>query len=87
MLLQNGRKAILKHFWTFECHNLYTNRETPNTKSWENQAKYIKRVKNIPDFVRDSVLEKWLTFAKSENLTEFMMWRLLIMKRKFTPPE
>jgi hypothetical protein len=33
----------------------------------------------IPDTTRDAVIEKWLTYTKTENLTEFIMWRLRIM--------
>jgi len=35
----------------------------------------------VPDDVREAILEKWLTYAKSENLTEWQMWRLLLMRK------
>jgi len=38
----------------------------------------------IPDEVRDAVLEKWLTYVKSENLTEWIIWRKRLMNKRFT---
>ena len=41
---------------------------------------------NIPDKVRDAVLEKWLTYVKSENLTEWVIWRKHLMNHKNLDP-
>jgi hypothetical protein len=34
----------------------------------------------IPDAVRDAILEKWITFCKVENGTQFLKWRLKLIK-------
>ena len=75
---------ILKHFWKLETQNAMGNAERPKSLKWIEQNKYIDKVANIPEEVRDSIIEKWLTYVKSENLTEFLMWRILIMKKNFT---
>ena len=37
--------------------------------------------------MRDAIIEKWLTYVKSENLTEFVMWRMMFMHREFSIDE
>jgi hypothetical protein len=39
--------------------------------AWEKQKNYVDKIAAIPDNVRDGIIEKWLTYTKSENLTEF----------------
>ena len=53
---------------------------------YEDQDIYIIQVMNIPDKVRDAVLEKWLTYVKSENLTEWVIWRKHLMNHKNLDP-
>ena len=42
---------------------------------------------NIPDEICDAVIEKWLTYTKTQNLNEFMVWRLHLMKRIYSTRE
>ena len=42
-----------------------------DSNGWNKQNAYIDKIVAIPDEVRDGVIEKWLTYTKSENLTEF----------------
>jgi hypothetical protein len=47
------------------------NGKPKDSPEWVKQNIYIDKIAAIPDEVRDAVIEKWLTYAKSENLTEF----------------
>jgi hypothetical protein len=51
------------------------------TKEWIEREAYIERMAGIPESIRDAILEKWLTYTKSENLTEFQLWRLHLMRQ------
>ena len=84
MKLQHGRRNILRHFWDIEIRNSMGNTARPDTQKWLDQNAFIDKVANIPEATKNGVLEKWLTYVKSENLTEFLMWRILIMKKNFT---
>lgn len=41
---------------------------------------YFAAIRAIPDSTRDAVIEKWMTYCKSDQLNEFMLWRLHVMK-------
>jgi len=71
MSLQRGRRRILQHFWKAESQNEMGNGKPKDSPEWVKQNIYIDKIAAIPDEVRDAVIEKWLTYAKSENLTEF----------------
>ena len=43
---------------------------------------FIDQVGEIPDAVRDAILIKWLGYVKSENCTEWVMWRKHLMNVK-----
>jgi len=43
---------------------------------------FSTKVAAITTAVRDGVLEKWLTYAKCEHLTEFQIWRVHKMRSK-----
>jgi hypothetical protein len=45
---------------------------------------YIDQVLEIPDAIRDAVLTKWLNYVKSENLTEWVIWRKHLMNFKLS---
>jgi len=51
------------------------------TKEWIEREAYVERMAGIPESIRDAILEKWLTYTKSENLTEFQLWRLHLMRQ------
>jgi hypothetical protein len=38
----------------------------------------------ITDVVRDGIIEKWLSYSKAENLTEYCIWRLKVIKNNLT---
>jgi hypothetical protein len=61
---------ILTFFWEFE-----------ERKACEKSKKYAEKVDNIPDEIRDLILEKWLTYCGSNNLNEWQEWRKCLMKR------
>ena len=45
---------------------------------------YPQQVARINPIIRDGIIEKWLGYCKSDNLTKFMVWRLQLMKQNFT---
>ena len=74
--LQSERRKILKHFWVIECQNVMLSAD--QTK--KAQREYVHRVASIPLDVRDGIIDKWLSYVKSENLTEFQLWRIQLLK-------
>ena len=57
------------------------------TREWFQREDYISGLAQIPEPVRDAVIEKWLTYTKSENLTEFLVWRTHLMKQPYSRKE
>jgi len=86
--LMMGRRQIMLHFWTeYAIKEQHTNDCKDNTKEHTERLEYCEKVSVIPDRVRDAIIEKWLTYAKSQNLTEFIVWRLHIMQRAMSMRE
>ena len=50
-------------------------------------AAFSDKLRKISDPVRDGVIEKWITYSKSENLTEFMIWRVKVLSLKLSREE
>lgn len=48
------------------------------------RANYVDKVGVIPDKVRDGILEKWLGYTKSYDLTLLMLWRLQCLQFNFS---
>jgi hypothetical protein len=67
--MQKQRRSILRKYWEHECTEL--------TKT---ASPFATKVAAITAAVRDGVLEKWLTYAKCEHLTEFQIWRVHKMR-------
>jgi len=79
-----SRRDVIKHFWKLEVQNEMFNPEKPGTPAYQDRVDYINRLSTLDDKNRDGVIEKWLSYLKSENLTEFQVWRMHIMKRQFS---
>jgi len=58
-----------------------TNNKNPNTKAYQKQNEQCVAVLEISDEIRDAVLEKWLTYAKTDHLNKIQMWRLCLLDR------
>ena len=79
--LQTDRKTIMEHFWALELDSMADKLLKKHTKEQEN---LYEKIKAIPEDVREAVIQKWLSYAKSENITEFMMWRTYLMANSYT---
>lgn len=76
---------ILQFFWNeIKMNDVAVNSFPKGTVKHEDQNMFVDQVMEIPDEVRDAVLEKWLTYVKSENLTEWIIWRKRLMNKRFT---
>jgi hypothetical protein len=57
---------------------------------WRKEVQKIKldsqreQAEEIPTKVVTAVIKKWLDFTRSENLTEYLIWRLKLLQFKFT---
>jgi len=72
--LQKERKKILKSYWHYQC-----------IKEMENHVgHYPEQVARIMPEIRDGIIEKWLSYCSNENINEFQVWRLHLMRHKFT---
>ena len=76
--MQNARRRLLRHFWEIVAKNEILN---------ENNEEYAKSIMEITDVVRDGVIEKWLSYSKAENLTEYCIWRLKVIRNHLTTEE
>lgn len=45
------------------------NEEKEGSKKWEEQNAYTELINKITIEIRDDIIEKWLNYVKSENLT------------------
>lgn len=70
--LQATRKKILEHFWTLEVDSMA---EKLNKKHSKEQEQLHRKVSAVSVEIRSALLTKWLSYAKSEHINEFMMWR------------
>ena len=70
----------MRKFWAYECQ---IEMEKPVPKVGLKKS-YGLKVAKIKNEIRDGIIEKWLSYATSENLTEFIIWRLHLMRLKFT---
>jgi hypothetical protein len=71
----------------------YLEKKKKKAKAKGNKAKAkdcekeISVLKNIPEDNIAAVIDKWLTYTKSENLTMYQIWRLSLMQKKWNPLE
>ena len=55
------------------------NEESKGSRKWDEANDYIEKIGKISPETMRGVIEKWLTYAKSENLTQFTYWRKHLM--------
>ena len=79
--MQQGRRKVLKFFWEVERLQAMTNNKHPSSKAYQKQNEQCVAVLRITDEIRDAVLEKWLTYAKTDHLNEIQLWRLCLLDR------
>ena len=82
LTLTNRRRRVLKSFWMTEFSQIL--KENPKTKA---RKTYIDKVALIKNEIRDIVIEKWMNYVKSENLSEFMLWRLSMLQMNLSRAE
>ena len=76
--LLDRRRKVLKFLWVKETTQML--KEDHKSRA---RTSYIDKVAIIKEKTRDGIIEKWLSYVKSENLTDLMLWRLRIIQHNF----
>lgn len=78
----------MAHFWEItvaEEFQASANRHKKGSKQHKEQKAEMEKLLNIRDDVRDAIIEKWITYCKVENGTQFLKWRLQLIKLDLAP--
>jgi hypothetical protein len=48
---------------------------------------FLLKMKNVPEEVKDAVIEKWLNYCKCHHINQSINWRLKIFLHEFNYKE